>query len=196
MTSSKDEADKIFKAFNEANAHIKFEIEHPSSGTAGTNKIALLDFQIEIDDCGDQTFSFYKKGAKGPLFPHFRSAISFASKVACIKNEIQRISERCTKSDERSAHLREFRTVLAKNGYPAHTITTITEAKKIQRRREEIRDFAYFNLPFLNDNIQRRVAKAFRDHDLPVRVFSRSRTMKNALQKAKEPMECTLKIVL
>ena len=71
MTSSKDEADKIFKAFNEANAHIKFEIEHPSSGTAGTNKIALLDFQIEIDDCGDQTFSFYKKGAKSPSFHIF-----------------------------------------------------------------------------------------------------------------------------
>ena len=99
-----------------AHPKIKFEIEKPTRTELGLS-LSLLDFNVTITDDGNSTFEFYKKPAKNPTFVHHKSAQPLKFKNNIIRNERNRISQRCTASSAKEKHNKEFDNILRLNGY-------------------------------------------------------------------------------
>ena len=93
-------ADEFHLAMNSAHPKIKFEIEKPIQSDNGLS-LALLDFKVTIKASGDTEFDFYRKSARKSTFVHYKSAIPGNTKRNIIKNEINRIRERCSTQESR-----------------------------------------------------------------------------------------------
>ena len=50
----------------------------------------------------------------------------------------------------------------------------------------------YFEFPFINDNIDRKIKRIFKEEELPISIYRKSHTLKQALSKQIEET-CTLK---
>lgn len=118
LQTSKDrvEADRIFTYMNSINESIKFEIEHPKNW-----KLSLLDFTESIKD-DTSAFTFYKTLEKISIWPHFKSAFPTSAKTSFIRNELQRIIERCTDPYAKKFAIQGFKRMLKTNEYPENLI--------------------------------------------------------------------------
>ena len=115
LARNRSEAEHIKALFNEADPHVKFEIEHPDSN----NTLKLLDIAIHIDSLGGHHTQFYRKLAKKPIFVNYKSALPMGSKLHYIRNERDRIRSRCSNSKYHKKHLTNFDSVLRLNDYPS-----------------------------------------------------------------------------
>ena len=127
LVEDRTAAIELLDTMNNQHASIKFELEHPD----GSNSLGLLDFRITIDGNGELMFDFYKKKAKRDVFVHANSALPCAAKMNIIKNETQRISERCCNDENKEMHLEAFENKLRRNGYSQNFI----EKCKVPKRR-------------------------------------------------------------
>ena len=51
----------------------------------------------------------------------------------------------------------------------------------------------YFEFPYINDAIDQQVKKVFREIDIPVRIYRKSRTLRNALKDKPPTEDCRMK---
>ena len=186
ITTSEEEAKVILDKMNCQNQAISFDIELPNQGS-----LSLLDFQLKID--GGVSFSFYKKNAKKDIFVNFNSAIPTVSKIHCIRNEIHRINEKCTLQADKEKHVSDFLTILSKNGYPDPVIRQAVEPRR-KRKKKTARadDYVYLKLPFISDRFFYKIQRIFQKADLPVRVYDRSTTLRQALSRKPFRKECSM----
>ena len=70
--------------------NLKFEIEKPETTPSGLS-LSLLDFKVTISKDDNNSFEFYEKPAKKPLFVHHQSATPTKSKLTFIRSERKRI---------------------------------------------------------------------------------------------------------
>ena len=151
----------------------------------------LLDFHLEMDNRGKPSFSFFKKAAKRDLFPHFHSAIPISSKRACIRNEANRITMRCTEERDRVRKLQSFQRLLSNNGYPPDMVhMTLKKQVRQQKKDKNTEDPVYFNMPFFNDSTHWKIKKIFKEANLPVLVYNKCTTLKDKLRRRKTPTKC------
>ena len=177
LTESATEANKIHSTFNNIDPHVKFEIEHADD----TNTLKLLDVALNIKSEGEVHFDFYTKAAKKPLFVNFKSALPTHSKMSYINNERHRIVNRCSDADRAKKHLASFDDVLRLNDYPPHLIKKSTLNKR-KRRIESTEPASYFNIPFVNDIVNRKIRNSFKKEGLNVRLSHRSYSLRSALR--------------
>jgi len=95
-----------------------------------------------------EVFSFFKKVAKRDLFPHYHSAIPISSKNACIRNEINRISARCSEEEDWVRKLESFQQLLSSNDYPTDTVRTTLRKRARQPKKENKQESVFFKMPF------------------------------------------------
>jgi len=181
LTSSREEAEGIFNSFNDQAHEIKFEIEHPEEKD-GLRSLALLDFSLSMDENGKSSFTFHKKAAKRAIFPHFSSAIPSNAKNACIRNEVRRISDRCSEDQDRNNKLHDFQKILSNRGYPNDTVEKARKWRGRHREREN-EDIVFFRVPFFSDSIQWKLKKIFKEAELPVVLCSKSVTLRDKLRR-------------
>jgi hypothetical protein len=186
LTTDEEEAKNIYRHMNKQNKNIKFEIELPKD-----KSLSLLDFKVSMES-GTPTFSFFRKQARKPVFINYKSAMPEQAKLSCIRNEMNRIEERCSIQEEGQYHLNKFKETLRMNGYPEHIIRN-SRTKVAAPKHQKARDFVYLKFPFLNDRVQRQVQNIFRRNDLPVRVFDKNATLRNSLQRRTQPDQCQLR---
>ena len=189
LTRSQEEATAIHNALNNAHPAINFEIELPTP----ENAISLLDFTIQVKNDGTTTHDFYQKKAKAKLLPHHRSALPTSAKRNILINEINRRKERCSSPEKAKRHLKEFNETMQNNGYPANFIRQQPTQRRRQNNSETQQDYIYFEFPFISDAIDRQIKKVFKEVDLPVRIYRKSYTLRNALATAPKTDECTMK---
>ena len=183
LTTNRDEAEKIFQTMNTVNKHIKFEIEHPDE----SNTLSLLDFSITInEETGEHTFNFFKKEAKKDLFVHFESALPTNNKETYIENETTRISQRCSKKEDYEKHIKKFQSILKTNGYPEATIRNNTKRKQRTTKTTKSKPEFYFEFPFINDKTDNKIKRIFKEEGLPISIYRKSYTLKQALSKKDE----------
>ena len=193
LTTNEEEARAIFNTLNIQNKHIKFDIELPERD----GSLSLLDFSVRFQQ-GRPIFSFYKKNAKKPIFMHYKSAVPLTVKENCIKNELKRIDERCSEAMSKESHHKEFMEILKMNSYPEKVIENWTKKKKHSNkntktaRKNNGNEFVYFRFPFVNDKIQRKVQSIFKKNELPIRVYDKNFTLRNALSNKDDPTACKL----
>ena len=104
----KKQQDHFHHVINKVHPNLKFEIEKPETTPSGLS-LSLLDFKVTISKDDNNSFEFYEKPAKKPLFVHHQSAIPTKSKLNFIRKERKRI-ETC------SSHLNTFDDIYPENG--------------------------------------------------------------------------------
>jgi hypothetical protein len=191
LTRSRSDAEEIYNTLNQAHPAIKFEIEHPTED----NSISLLDFTIKVHKEGRITYDFYQKKAKASLLPHYKSALPSDSKRNILVNEIKRRDERCSSPSRAAKHRQEFDETCKLNGYPPHFLQCTRESRRTRRaiNRTQNDELLYLEFPYIDDKTDRRIKRIFRDVNLPIRLFRRSYTLRNALAKKQERHLCTIR---
>ena len=120
LVENREAAEELLRTIDQQHQNIKFELEHADEN----NALRRLDFCITIGEEAAPQFDFYKKKAKRDIFVHPKSALPWNAKMSIIRNEKQRIKERCSTNGERlSDHMANFTEMLTKNGYPRQTIS-------------------------------------------------------------------------
>lgn len=194
ITTDEAAAMKILELMNQQHPNIEFEIEHPINNG---RTLKLLDFEFSITDEGKATFNFYKKRAKKPLFVHCESALPSQTKRNIIRNEVDRIRERCSDSGDLASNLNEFKRILMSNGYPYNVAQQVVPEKpnlKTKRKiRKRIEDPIFLKMPYISDQLNRNINKVLQQNDLPVRMYHKTRTLRDVLRKKEEADECKLK---
>ena len=185
LTTTREEADRIFHIMNNINDNIKFEAEYPTT----SNSISMLDFCLTIKD-GEPQFRFYKKEAKRNMFPHIDSAMPMSIKRNIINNEIRRISERCTVVSDKIMETNKFLNDLTTRGYEKNT----HKVKKQKRRKNiDMTNFCYFQFPFVNDATHHSIRRIFASAQLPVRIFNNNHNLRSLLSRQKIQENCNMK---
>ena len=192
LAKDKQHADEIFHTMNNANKHIKFEAEHPSS----KNQLNLLDFSITINqENGKQNCDFYKKPAKKNLFINSKSAQPTRNKANFIQNEKRRISNRCTSTENKNKHLHDFKKTLELNDYQPQEIHNLMHEKKKKHKviynKPENKPF-YYEIPFISDKIDNKIRSIFKKENLNVKIYHKSKTLRQILKKTSNP-PCNLR---
>ncbi|XP_014773228.1 uncharacterized protein LOC106871340 [Octopus bimaculoides] len=82
LTSSHEEADRIFTMFNNMDIKIQFTLEHPNN----TGSLSLLDFQLKITEEEEIHTEFYRKAASRDMFVQYSSALSLGVKIGYARN--------------------------------------------------------------------------------------------------------------
>ena len=87
---------------------------------------------------------------------------------------------------------------MQRNGYPPNFISqqtnrTRTRSRHTQNTQPTKQDYIYFDFPYIDDATDRQVRKVFRDLDLPIRLYRRSHTLRNALKNTPPLDPCTMK---
>ena len=187
LTTNKESASEIFQQMNAIDTCIQFEIEHPDED----NSLSSLDFRIAICEDGAAHFRFYKKAAKRNMFPHAKSAIPTETKFHSVTNELKRIRERCTSNEDTERCTTDFYNELNNRGY----LDPKRRFKQRRHNREKSKpdNICYFEFPFINDKIHHAVKRIFHTSKLPVQVYSRSRTLRSALQPKQTPQQCNVR---
>jgi len=187
LTKDRVEAENIFKIMNGVNEYIKFKIEHPDS----TNSIRLLDFCLTIDNDGDFNFCFYRKAAKKNTFPHARSALPMEIKKAAIHNELERISQRCSTATDKIRETSKFVGEVKSRGYGE--IKEKPTRVRRQKRDPNDSDSCFFQFPFINDSSHHAIKRIFRSENLPVRIYSKNKTLRSLLNRRKTTESCNIR---
>ena len=179
FTTNRAEAEKIRDTMNQQHSRINFDLELPDEDGV----LKLLDFSVKIDQEGGTKFNFYQKEAKKPLFLNYTSALPITMKKAVIRNEVQRISERSSSSEDREINISRFRSVLQLNNYPSDFIDHTFQNVHPPQRSHSDKHFFYLRLPFLSDFINSRISRIFKKYNLPVRLYHRSNKLRYALKR-------------
>jgi len=195
LARNRSDAEHVKEIFDNVDPNIKFDIEHPDD----SNTLNLLDIKININSRGEQRTQFYKKSARKPIFVNFKSALPANCKLNYIRNERERIRERCSDNKDSIRYLSEFNSVLKLNGYPNSFIRKGSKPAKFRpqkRRAKELNvgTFSYFSIPFYNETINNKIRKAFHREGLKVRLSHKSFSLRSALRhKRNNNRICTKK---
>ena len=190
LTRNKQEAEAIHAALNQAHRAINFEIELPTP----ENAISLLDFTVQVEENGTTTHDFYQKKAKAKLLPHYRSALPTNAKRNILVNEINRRKERCSSLEKAKSHIQDFKRTMQSNGYPANFLRNENPRRRPRDDNTQAtpEDYMYFEFPYINDTIDRQIKKVFKEIELPVRIYRKSYTLRNALKDKPTTQECRM----
>jgi len=181
-------AKELFNRLNGVDSAIQFEAEHPTNSGNGWS-LSLLDITISISESGEVLFSFYRKAAHKGLFMHQRSHLPERQKQAAINNESKRIAERCSMEKQRKDQLNQFRERLRNNGYSSYHAIPGSNSNGRSRQPEANIPTFYINMPFLSDGTEAKIRRAFRRHNINVRLYRRSQTIQSYLKPRPTPVQ-------
>jgi hypothetical protein len=176
---------------NQQHNKIKFELEHPDE----KNTLRLLDFAITLNNEASPQFDFYKKKARRDIFVNANSALPWSAKMNVIKNEKQRIRERCTGNNVENlrTHLTAFDKTLSRNGYAQQTINRCNTQPKRRNRAKVDGDVHFFQMPFISDRLNQKVKRIFQQEGINTIVYSKNKNLRHTLtRKHNEISTCTL----
>jgi predicted GIY-YIG superfamily endonuclease len=188
MTRNEDTAKEFQNQMNSLNASIKFELELPSND----NTLKLIDFQFSLENDQQPKFQFYKKAAKKDIFVNYHSTLPKSQKANIIENEKKRIKERCSDPVVKRAKLLEFENILRLNDYP---VTFITKSRNNNHRHQSnvvstTNSYFYINIPFINDRLNWKLKRIFKEEDINVRFFHHNKSLRNILQRPQSIETC------
>ena len=151
----------------------------------------LLDFKVTISKDGNNSFEFYKKPAKKPLFVHHQSAIPTKSKLNFIRNERKRIEDRCSSNVCVKQHLNTFDDILRLNGYLENSIKQTKRPQNPQRNPQPGNtEWSYFKIPYISERLNHRITNIFGKENIPVRIAHKSYTLRQALSQTSTERKC------
>jgi hypothetical protein len=111
-------------------------------------------------------------------------------KINIIRNERERINQRCSSSDLAHLHNEKFDQILAANGYPREFINKSRVRQNHLARRTSSKYF-YVKLPFVSDELNWKIRSIFRSENIPIRFYHPNKSFRNLLAKRQGQSTCT-----
>jgi hypothetical protein len=170
LTTSREEADKIYHEFNTANSYIKFEIEHP--GVDGS--LSLLDFNINVNN-EVPIVRAHTKPIKSDIFMSGLTALPSQVKKNIIINEWNRIKRRCGSMEEIKKSRKKFINKLKKNQHewiPFLSLHNNTHDNTSHTQQDS--PVFYLSIPFLNDETNTKIKRSLKELGYNIRISHRS----------------------
>ena len=129
---------------------------------------------------------------------NYRSHIPQTLKLNYVRNEKQRINERCSNITLQNKHKSYFDNTLRLNDYP-ETIIQWTNSKPKRRKSKDNQherkndDFIYFPFPFISDKVDKQIRRIFHQEKIAVRLTRKNKTLRNVLKQSPHQHQCNLR---
>lgn len=158
----------VHTSFNNANHHIKFDIEHPNND----GSLSLLDFTVNVSG-ENPVFHPYTKSIKSTIFTSGESAMPTRWKRNIISNEWKRLRSRCTSMEEKKRCRSAFIEKLKENNHQQIPFLELNENSHSLSHTNNIPIF-YLSIPFIDDQTNTMVRKSIRGLGYQIRLSHRS----------------------
>jgi hypothetical protein len=175
IVRTKDEAVIVHSAFDAANQHVKFEIEHPNN--EGT--LSLLDFQVNVNEELPK-FGVYMKSVRSDIFTSGITALPTQMKQKIIMNEWRRLRSRCESVEDKKAIRKIFIEKLRRNHHEQIPFLPIRDDHRKYTRDTDSHVF-YLSIPFVDDVTNTMVKRSLRGLGCKVRLTHKSPNLCNIL---------------
>ena len=169
---------------NASHESIKFEIEKSENNT-----ISILDFTLKIEN-GEAKYNFYRKAARKNIFTHWRSSIPSSQKENIIKNEANRIINKCSVEEDKEGHIATFKGELRDRGYNINTVEQLLTQTETERRNNRRVNKHWFWFPYINEHFDREVKKIIKSSGFPIGIWRKERTLRQILNKTHNNNSC------
>ena len=165
----------ILNRFNQAHSNITFEIEKAVNNAS----ISLLDFTLTITT-GCVHFQPFVKTAKSDVMLHGGTALPNKMKHNIVRNEWQRIKNRCGEPSNIHNVRKIFKEKLYRNGFD---MIPNLNSKYRSVQSNTTKPF-YLSIPFISDEYDTRIRRALRTLNVPIRIVHKGKALQNILNKS------------
>ena len=189
LTKSEEDAISIHHTFNSLHSSLTFTLEKPSS-----QKLELLDLGIKWNrDSETFQFSFFKKASRSDVLLNANSHLPISTKRNFVRNEFQRVEDRCSSQSSLRTAKSELSRRLRINGYSDAFISQNSKATRTTAATSP--EPFFLTIPFLGEAVDSGLKRLFSKSGLNVRISHRSRTLRNVLanQPPVKSKTCTIK---
>jgi hypothetical protein len=185
FTKNIDEAFQLQSLFNANQYGLKFTLELPADRT-----LPFLDFKVTVDN-GVAMFDFYRKPTRKDNFVNSSTSISKYTINNIIKNEWQRMKNRCSDSPSFKQHETNFIKRLRKNchNYNARKFSTVTPQLNLSHNSHKS---FYLNIPFVNDSVDFKIRKLVSEMGVHIRISHGSSRLRHTLSRKRNEETCTV----
>jgi hypothetical protein len=178
ITTSKEEAIKLYDDFNKADNHIKYEVEYP--GEDGS--LALLDFKLHFSDSGPH-FAPHTKSAKSDVFLSGDSFLPQRSIKNIVLNEWERIKHRCENPKMIRQEKNRFLSKLQRNRHTNITSNMLSKRKRSDGTKQTNPTF-FLSVPFVSDSTDTMLRRLLKPLGYNIMISHKGRNLAQQLYKS------------
>ena len=179
---------------NSVHPNIKFTMERSDV----TGMLPFLDTVITVNSNGSYSTELYFKPMAAPIILHYDSAHPVKTKTSVLISQLKRAVRLSSTQAAKERSLNKIRDLFLRNGYPKrlidkhiHQIGQNNNSNKRPKNKNSQNE-TYMKLPFIDDDLARKIASATRASGLSMRVaWTNKQTLRNTLvRSALEPTPC------
>ena len=153
---------------------LKFSVENTDPNQISS--VPYLDTLITVSPTGMYSTELYFKPMASPIIIHFTSAQPMQAKLAVLRSELTRAKRRGSNDEAVARGIQKVTEIFRSNGYPLKIIKrTIFQATKMhtgnsQRSKNKAEHMTYISLPFIDDDLSRKINAKVRSSGLPFKI--------------------------
>ena len=169
LVKSKDHATHTLQYLNSKHDTIKFEMELPDQD----GYLPILDIKMKVEEDGRISRRLYVKAANKGLMLNFRSHQPLTTKIATMRNELQRATTNSTAEHRKEAE-NFIREKLERNQFPTNRIprTNNSRRNRMQAERQLNPPEFIFRIPFISDTFNGKVKRILRKNKINARLVN------------------------
>ena len=189
-----DALDEYFRFVNDFHPALKFSIERTDKSETGS--IPFLDTLLTVRPDGTYSTELYYKPMTAPIIIHYTSAHPIQTKLAVLQSQFLRAKRLGSDRATIDRGTNKVEALFLQNGYPNRVIQR-SKFKVIRMDTTHNQDRAkdnvtYVSLPFIDDDLSRRITSKVRKSGLPLRIAWKggNTTASTLVRSALHPPPC------
>ena len=188
-THGADALTRYHEFVNSFHPSLKFSIESTTPNQIST--LPYLDTLITVAPSGEYSTELFFKPMTSPIIIHFRSAQPIQVKLAVLHSELTRAKRLGSNAEAIERGIQKVTQIFSSNGYPINMIKrAIFKVTKIDKRGTKgkgtkDKDMTFFSLPFIDDDLSRKINAKVRSSGLPVKIaWQKGQSLSNILVRS------------
>lgn len=196
-THGASELNNYHKFVDSFHPSLKFSLER--TDPSQISSVPFLDTLITVSPSGQFSTELYFKPMASPIIIHFTSAQPMQVKNAVLHSELLRAKRTGSDDDAVERGIDKVTNIFLSNGYPRRIIKRAIfkvkhtdQMNKKQQRNIQNQNTTFISLPFIDDDLSRKINAKARASGLPIRIaWQRGQTVSSMLvQSALTPATC------
>ena len=184
--------DEYFDFINSFHPALKFSIER--SDKSPQNQIPFLDTLLTVQPSGIYKTELYVKPMAAPIIMHYSSCHPMQTKRSIVHSQSLRAFRLGSDKEAQNRGLKNMYDLFICNGYPPNLTKNIQNAARYKQKQPSRakKDTTHVSLPYIDENLTRKINAAVKASDLNIRVAWKSGpTLSSKLvRSALEPPAC------
>ena len=182
---------------NSFHPSLKFSLEKTDPHQNST--VPFLDTLITLTPTGQYSTELYFKPMASPIIIHFTSAQPMQVKLAVLNSELLRAKRTGSNEEAIERGIDKVTKIFLSNGYPMRIIKRAIfkvrhpgQPDHKRRRDEQNQNTTFISLPFIDDDLTRKINAKVRSSELPIKIaWQKGKTVSSVLvRSALNPPEC------